>query len=140
MGKTAVVFWSMTGNTEAMANAVAEGVANAGGEAELIQASDFSVGMLGDYDAVAFGCPAMGVEVLEESEFEPMFESVEGSLGGRKIALFGSYDWGDGEWMRTWQERCEGAGAVLASEPVICNLEPDEEGLANCRSLGEALI
>ncbi|MBQ6621903.1 MAG: flavodoxin [Mogibacterium sp.] len=138
--KAAVVYWSMTGNTEAMANAVAEGIAGAGGEAELIQASDFSAGDLGNYDAVAFGCPAMGAEVLEESEFEPMFESVEGSLGGKKIALFGSYDWGDGEWMRNWAERCGDAGAELACDPVICNLEPDDEGLANCRALGAALV
>ena len=140
MGKTAVVYWSMTGNTEAMAGAVAEGITGAGGEAELIAAADFSVEMLDRYDAFAFGCPAMGAEVLEESEFEPMFESIEGSLGGKKIALFGSYDWGDGEWMRSWEVRCLGDGAVLACDPVICNLEPDDEGIAQCRALGASLV
>ncbi|MCM1382358.1 MAG: flavodoxin domain-containing protein [Muribaculaceae bacterium] len=97
--KTAVIFWSGTGNTEAMAQAVAE---SAG--AELFSVSEFS-GNVGDYDAVAFGCPAMGAEVLEESEFEPFFTEIESSLNGKKVALFGSYGWGDGEWMRNWEDR-----------------------------------
>lgn len=136
MSKVAIVYWSMTGNTEAMANAVKEGV---NGDAELIQAADFSADQLGTYDAVAFGCPAMGSEELEESEFEPMFAGLESSLSGVRVGLFGSYDWGDGEWMRTWKSRCEEDGAVLVAEPVICNLEPDDDGLAACKALGAAL-
>ena len=107
--KVSIVYWSGTGNTEAMANAVVEGAKNAGAEVELLPVSGASADIL-DRDALLFGCPAMGSEELEESEFEPFFSSVEGSLSGKKVGLFGSYDWGDGEWMRTWQQRVETAG------------------------------
>ena len=107
MKKVAVVFWSGTGNTAAMANAVAKGAQAAGADVTKYDASNFSAGDVEKYDAIAFGCPAMGSEQLEDSEFEPMFDSVKGSLSGRNIALFGSYGWGDCEWMRSWEE---GAG------------------------------
>lgn len=132
--KTAVIYWSGTGNTEAMAKAVAEGAG-----AELYAVSDFS-GDIADYDRVAFGCPSMGAEVLEESEFEPFFTSIEGKLSGKIIALFGSYGWGDGEWMRNWADRSKAAGAVLAADFVIVNDAPDADGLAQCKALGEALV
>lgn len=138
MSKIAVVFWSGTGNTEAMATAVAEGVRSAGGEADEIQASDFSTDTLSEYDAVAFGCPAMGDEELEEDEFAPMFESVEDDLSGKKVGLFGSYDWGTGDWMDSWKERTEGDGAEVV-DTVIANLEPDDEALASCKELGAQL-
>lgn len=138
MSKIAVVFWSGTGNTEAMATAVAEGVRSAGGEADEIQASDFSTDTLSEYDAVAFGCPAMGDEELEEDEFAPMFESVEDDLSGKKVGLFGSYDWGTGDWMDSWKERTEGDGAEVV-DTVIANLEPDDEALASCKELGAKL-
>ena len=136
MSKIAVVFWSGTGNTEAMAAAVAEG---AGGGAELIPAAAFGPADLANYDAFAFGCPSMGAEQLEESEFEPMFAACEAELAGRRVGLFGSYGWGDGEWMRSWEERCAAAGAQLAQPGVICCEAPDEDALAACRALGEAL-
>lgn len=139
MSKAAIVYWSSTGNTEAMANAVLEGAQAAGVQAELIAAGEFSGAMLEGYDAVAFGCPAMGAEVLEEDEFEPMFTGCEAGLSGKKLGLFGSYGWGDGQWMRDWQERCIADGAVLAAEPVIANEEPDDDALAACRALGAAL-
>lgn len=139
MSKAAIVYWSSTGNTEAMASAVLEGAQAAGAQAELIAAGEFSGAMLEGYDAVAFGCPAMGAEVLEEDEFEPMFTGCEAGLSGKKLGLFGSYGWGDGQWMRDWQERCEADGAVLAAEPVIANEEPDDDALAACRALGAAL-
>ena len=103
MSKIAVVYWSGTGNTEAMAGAVAAGARAAGAEAELIAASDFNAGRVANYDAIAFGCPAMGSEQLEEYEFEPMFDECKSALRGKRIALFGSYGWGDGEWMRSWE-------------------------------------
>ena len=109
MSKVAVVYWSGTGNTEAMANAVAEGAKGAGAEVDILVASDFNAGKVAEYDGIAFGCPAMGAENLEESEFEPMFTDVEGSLSGKKIALFGSYGWGSGEWMADWEERSKAA-------------------------------
>ncbi len=139
MSKVAVVYWSMTGNTEAMAGAVAEGARGAGAEVDILEASAFGPDTIDAYDAIGFGCPAMGAEVLEESEFEPMFAACEGKLSGKKIALFGSYDWGDGEWMRQWDERCRDAGAVMACDYVICNLTPDDDGLAACAQLGVAL-
>ena len=113
MRKIAIVYWSGTGNTEAMAAAVAEGVQASGAEAVLETAAAFDVAALDAYDAVAFGCPSMGAEELEESEFAPMFETCEGKLAGKQLALFGSYGWGDGEWMRNWEERCRDDGAPL---------------------------
>ncbi len=139
MKKVAVVYWSGTGNTEAMAAAVAEGAKEKGAEAELITAGLFGAEALDSYDAVAFGCPAMGAEELEDSEFLPMFTACESKLSGKKIALFGSYGWGDGEWMRTWEDTCRGDGAVLACDSVICNEMPDDDGLASCKALGAAL-
>ena len=135
MNKVAVVYWSGTGNTAAMAQAVAEGA-----NAALLEAAAFTAADLGSYDAVAFGCPAMGAEQLEEGEFEPMFSAVEGSLNGKKIALFGSYGWGSGEWMEQWVARCQEAGAVLQSdEGLIVNEVPDDQALDRCRDLGRAL-
>lgn len=140
MCKVAVVYWSMTGNTEAMAKAVADGIRGAGGEAEILTSADFGPESLGQYDAVAFGCPAMGDEILEESKFDPMFTACEPSLAGKKIALFGSYDWGDGEWMRQWEARCKAAGADLACDFVICHLEPESDDVSACEALGAALV
>lgn len=140
MSKVAVVYWSGSGNTEAMANAVAEGAKEKGAEVSVIETSDFNVSMVDQFDAIAFGCPAMGDEVLEETEFEPMFNSCEEKLNGKKIALFGSYGWGDGEWMRNWESTCKEDGAVLACESVICNDAPDDEGTEQCKALGAALV
>ena len=132
--KTAVIYWSGTGNTEAMANAVAEGAG-----VEAIQVSAFD-GDVAEYDALALGCPAMGAEELEESEFEPFFSSIEGKISGKKIAIFGSYDWGDGEWMRLWADRVKAAGAeVVGGEGLIANNTPDDEALAKCKALGEQI-
>ena len=140
MSKTAVVYWSGTGNTEAMACAVADGIKSAGGEAVMLKAAEFDESMIDSFDCVAFGCPSMGTEELEESEFAPMFESCEAKLSGKKIALFGSYGWGDGEWMRNWEETCKADGAVLACDFVICNDAPDDEAVAACNALGKALV
>ena len=140
MSKMAVVFWSGTGNTQAMAEAVAEGAKAKGADVSLIEASAFSADLAADYESFAFGCPAMGDEVLEESEFEPMFASVEGSLAGKKVALFGSYGWGDGQWMRDWEERCRNAGIVLAADSVTANDSPDDDAVAACKELGAALV
>ena len=139
MSKIAVVFWSGTGNTEAMADAVAEGAKGAGAEVSVFNVTDFSADKVDEFDAIAFGCPAMGAETLEDIEFEPVFNECEPKLNGKKIALFGSYGWGDGEWMRTWEETCNSAGAVLTAESVICNDAPDDEATANCNALGAAL-
>ena len=139
MSKVAIVYWSGTGNTEAMAASVLEGVKEAGAEGTLLTPPEFDASMAASFDAIAFGCPAMGSEVLEEDEFEPMFSACEAALSGKKIALFGSYGCGDGEWMRNWEERCIGDGAVLACESVICNEAPDDDAQASCKALGKAL-
>ena len=135
MAEIAVVYWSGTGNTEAMAKLVAEGIEGAGKKADLINADDFSASDVGKYDAIAFGCPSMGDEVLEEEVFEPMFSEVEGSLGGKTVGLFGSYGWGDGQWMRDWVDRCNEHGANVVGD-VIANEYPDDAASADCRSLG----
>ena len=140
MSKIAVVYWSGTGNTEAMANAVAEGAKKAGAQVNLYTPEEFSADLMSQFDAIAFGCPSMGAEQLEESEFEPMFTDCESKLDGKKIALFGSYGWGDGEWMRAWEDTCRNAGAVLACDSVICQDAPDEDAEASCRALGAALV
>lgn len=139
MSKIAVVYWSGTGNTEAMANAVADGAENAGAAVSKFTAPEFSASMVDDFDAIAFGCPSMGAEQLEESEFEPMFTDCESKLSGKRIALFGSYGWGDGEWMRNWEETCTAAGAVFAADSVIAHEVPQNNVLAACRALGAAL-
>ncbi len=139
MSKIAVVYWSGTGNTKMMAGKVAQGAQEAGCEVNTFTAAEFSADMMDSYDAIAFGCPSMGAEQLEEGEFEPMFSSCESKLQGKKIALFGSYGWGDGEWMRSWEETCREDGAVLACQSVICNEAPDDEADAACIALGKAL-
>lgn len=139
MNKVAVVYWSGTGNTQAMAEAVAEGAKNAGAQADLFSVSDTSADAAAAYDKLALGCPAMGAEVLEESEFEPFFTELEGRLSGKKVALFGSYGWGDGQWMRDWADRLAASGAAASGEPLIVNEAPDDDGLAQCRALGAAL-
>ena len=139
MSKVAVVYWSGTGNTEQMANAVMEGAASAGAEAELIRAADFSQDLAAAFDGIAFGCPSMGAEVLEESEFEPMFATVENSLAGKKVALFGSWGWGGGVWMEDWTARCEADGISLACDSVTCQEAPDDDALEQCRALGAAV-
>lgn len=140
MNKIAIVFWSGTGNTEAMAGSIAEGVRAAGGEAEMFSPGNFSADQISVYSAMAFGCPAMGSEVLEESEFEPMFSALEGALSGKRIALFGSYGWGDGQWMRDWCKRCVDAEADLLDENgLMINGAPDAEGEEACKELGRKL-
>lgn len=139
MSKTAVVYWSGTGNTAAMADAVVEGVKSAGGKPELFTADLFNSDMVDNYDFIAFGCPSMGCEQLEDTEFEPMFDSCKNKLKGKKIALFGSYGWGDGEWMQTWENDCKSFGADLVCDSVICNDAPDDEAVAKCENLGKAL-
>lgn len=138
--KIAIIYWSGTGNTETMAQNVQKGIENAGGEADIFSVSSFDIGNINNYSKLALGCPAMGAEVLEESEFQPFYDSVRGSLSGKKIALFGSYDWGDGEWMRIWQDDVSSSGASLVKDGLIANLTPDDEAINECKSLGEALL
>lgn len=139
MSKVAIVYWSGTGNTEEMANKVAEGAKAAGAEVEVISADDFDGTDISSFDGVAFGCPAMGDEELEDSVFQPVFEACEPKLAGKKVALFGSYGWGDGDWMRSWEEKCQNDGVALAVDSVICNEEPDDEAQAACIELGKAI-
>lgn len=139
MSKVAVVFWSGTGNTEAMADKVAEGAKEAGAEVSVFSAEDFSADKVEEFDGLAFGCPAMGDEELEDTIFEPMYAACEPKLAGKKVGLFGSYGWGDGEWMRSWEADCEASGIDLACESYICNETPGDDEKAECVALGKAL-
>ena len=135
-----VIYWSQTGNTEAMANAVAEGVKAAGKEVEVLQVSAVSVGDIANDNCLALGCPAMGAEQLEESEFEPFLASIEGVLSGKKVALFGSWGWGNGEYMREFESRITNAGATIVNGAgVTCQEAPDGTALTECQELGKAL-
>lgn len=138
MKKVAIVYWSGTGNTEAMAKSVEEGVKAAGGNPEVIWCEQFNSSRLDSYDSIAFGCPAMGDEQLEEGSFEPMFSELEDKLAGKTVGLFGSYEWNDGEWMRRWKDRVSGK-CNLACEPVTAYGAPDEETKKMCIDLGKRL-
>ena len=140
MDKVIVAYWSQTGNTAAMAAAVGEGITEAGKEAVVTDISSVSMDDLKEAYAFALGCPAMGAEVLEEGEMEPFVTEVEAFAAGKKIGLFGSYGWGDGQWMRDWEDRMKAAGAtVVGGEGVICQETPDDDALANCKALGKEL-
>lgn len=140
MSKIQVVYWSQSGNTQAMAEAVGKGIEAAGKEVNVVDVSGVSLDELRSADVFAMGCPAMGAEVLEEGEMEPFVCEVEAFASGKKIALFGSYGWGDGQWMRDWVERMSAAGAtVLNGEGVICQEVPDDTALAECENLGRQL-
>ena len=140
MKKIAVVYWSGGGNTEAMAKAAVDGAKKAGGEATLFRVDAFSAQSMKDYDGFLFGCPAMGAEGLEETEFEPFFREAETNLSGVPVGLFGSYGWGGGEWMRQWEARVKDDGARLIGSGLAIENAPDEKGLAECAALGETLV
>lgn len=138
MSKTAIIFWSGTGNTEAMAAAISEGAKEVNTDTAFFSVSEISAQDAGLYDTLILGCPSMGAEELEETEFEPFFAELEGGLSGKNVALFGSYGWGDGEWMRNWQDRVKAAGAKLVNdEGLIVNETPDDDELVKCRELGK---
>ena len=140
MDKVIVAYWSQTGNTAAMAAAIGEGITEAGKEAVVTDISSVSMDDLQAASAFALGCPAMGAEVLEEGEMEPFVTEVEAFAAGKKIGLFGSYGWGDGQWMRDWEDRMKADGAtVVGGEGVICQETPDDEALENCKALGKEL-
>lgn len=137
--KVAIVFYSGTGNTQAMAEAVHEGCVASGADIQVFPCEKFKVEYVDQFDAIAFGCPSMGVEELEDDAFDPMFSAVLPSLASKKVALFGSYGWGDGEWMRTWEARTRASGVSNLLKPVIANEMPDEAALARCKALGSEL-
>ena len=138
MAKVLVVYVTTTGNTEKMANIIADAAKGAGADVTLKTVGETKVDELAGYDVVAFGSPAMGAEVLEEAEMEPFFSEAEGKISGKKVAVFGSYDWGDGEWLRTWEDRCKAAGAEVVAA-VKAHLEPDDDAVAECKAFGAKL-
>ena len=138
MAKVLVVYVTTTGNTEKMAGIIADAAKAAGADVTCKTVGDANVAELAGYDVIAFGSPAMGAEVLEEAEMEPFFSEAEGKISGKKVAVFGSYDWGDGEWLRTWEERCKAAGAEVIGS-VKAHLEPDDDAIAECKALGAKL-
>ncbi len=140
MSQTAVIFWSGTGNTEAMAKAIYEAIQSQDSNVKLFSVSDIDADSAKAYDKLILGCPSMGAEVLEESEFEPFYTALEAGISGKKIALFGSYGWGDGEWMREWEKRVEQKGAMLFDEGLIINEAPDASGLAECKAFAKRFM
>lgn len=141
MSKIVVAYWSQTGNTEAMANAIGEGIVAAGAEAQVVRVSDIDAAELEGMSVFALGCPAMGAEVLEEDEMEPFVAEIEKFASGKSIAIFGSYGWGDGEWMRDWEERMTNAGATLiGGEGLIINETPDDDGIVKCVEFGKSIV
>jgi len=134
MKKTLVIYWSGTGNTEAMAGAVLEGMKAAGAEASLLTPDQVTPASLSGVSSVAMGCPAMGSEVLEEMEFQPMFDSIKNRMGGKAVGLFGSFGWGDGEWMRSWEKDCDDAGINRVCGSITCCEAPDDDVLAACQA------
>ena len=141
MSKIAVIYWSQTGNTEMMANAIAEGIRETGAECDVLSVPAVSADQAAEYEKLALGCPAMGAEVLEEMDFEPFFTELERRLSGRPVALFGSYGWGDGQWMRDWVQRTQNANANLyQDEGLMINETPDEDGLEKCREFGRCFV
>ena len=140
MSEIIVAYWSGTGNTGAMAEYVAQGIREGGKEAKIVNVENFSADELKDCSVFALGCPSLGVEVLEEGYMEPFMCDVDGFAAGKKIGLFGSYGWGDGEWMRNWEERVQEDGAtVVGGEGVICHEVPDDAAAADCIALGKLL-
>lgn len=140
MNKVLIAYWSSSGNTETMAKAIAEGAKNAGAEVALKTVGEVSPDMVKAAGSLAFGCPAMGDEVLEETDVEPFISKLTAAeLEGKPLGLFGSYDWGDGQWMRDWVNRMKGVGAQVDGEGIIANLVPDEAALTQCRELGKRL-
>lgn len=138
MSKIAVVYWSGTGNTESMANAVVEGVKTVGVDVELFQVDDFSADKMEGYTGFAFGCPAMGDEVLEEDSFEPFFTEAEEKIADVPVVLFGSYGWGGGAWMDAWVDRTKAAGANFVGN-VIAENAPEDDVIEQCKELGKKL-
>jgi len=139
MSKIAVVYWTGTGNTEMMANEIAAGARNAGAEVSVFQTSEFAADSATMFDKFALGCPAMGAEELEDSEFLPLYVKLKPILAGKKVVLFGSYGWGGGEYMSGWKEDATGAGLVLVDEPLAIENAPDDDGKAKCQELGKVL-
>jgi flavodoxin short chain len=138
--KTTVIYWSGTGNTAAMAEEIYAGAKESGSDvtiAEVVRTTAKNALMA---DAIALGCPAMGAEVLEETEMEPFVATLESiGLTGKRLILFGSYDWGDGEWMRVWQDRMIKTGAVLIHDGVISKGVPGDNMKIMLQGLGAEL-
>ena len=139
MDKVAIVFWTGSGNTEAMAQAVEEGAKNAGAETVLNFVGDTSAAEVATFDKIILGCPAMGDESLEEYDFEPFFEGLLPDLAGKKVGIFGSYAWNEGDWIMNWKARLEEAGVTLTAEPVKAYSYPDDDALEACRELGKTI-
>ncbi|KEJ02874.1 flavodoxin [Clostridium botulinum A2B3 87] len=138
MAKVNIIYWSGTGNTEKMAEAIKEGLESA--EAKLLSVSDATTKDVEEAEVVVLGCPSMGDEALEEGEMEPFVDSISNIVKGKKVALFGSYGWGDGQWMRDWEERMESYGAEIKVESLIHQGEPDDSTMEECKAFAQKLV
>ncbi|MGN2337362.1 flavodoxin [Clostridium cagae] len=134
-----IIYWSGTGNTEAMASLIAKGIEDSEVKTELINISNANVDSLKDENIVVLGCPSMGDEELEGGEFLPLLENVQDDLKNKKVILFGSYGWGDGQWMRSWEEEMTASGVNVALEPLIVNYTPEGESEEQCIQYGREI-
>ncbi|RHW63239.1 flavodoxin [Clostridium botulinum] len=135
-----IIYWSQTGNTEKMANLILEGIESEGEKAELVEVSSVSLNDVKNEKILILGCPASGAEELEESEMEPFIKSLEGNMQGKKVALFGSWGWGNGEWMTEWEKKMESFGAILISEGLTVQEYPEGENEGKCISFGKLIV
>lgn len=131
-----VVYWTGTGNTEIMAEKIHEGILEAGIEADLKTVDQVLPAEINNYEKIAIGCPSMGIEELEPEEFLPWYEDVEPRLGDKLIAIFGSYGWGEGEWMDYWQGRVKDLGLNLFEEGIRINSTPSSKEAQACLEFG----
>lgn len=134
-----IVYWSGTGNTELMAEYIQEGITAEKKDVKLIPVSNASIDDVLKSDIVVLGCPSMGDEVLEESEMEPFMETLDDKIEGKKVFLFGSYDWGDGEWMENWVERVEKDKALSVNSIIVNNTPEDNEDINKLKEFGEQI-
>jgi flavodoxin short chain len=131
-----IVYWSGTGNTKEMAEALAAGAASTEVQVSLLSVDKASPEEVLQADGIALGCPAMGGEVLEELEMEPFVSELEQGVANKPMILFGSYDWGNGQWMRDWTERMQKGGACLLDEGLIQQGALDATSEEACKQKG----
>ena len=137
--KIAIVVWSKTGNTRLMSKALKEGAEERGAQVEVFKSYNFDIEKAKSYECIALGCPAMGAETLEETEFLPMYETIKPYLKNKKIFIFGSYSWGDGKWMRDWKADMINNGISLFTEPIIAKEKPTNDILYKLKEIGKEL-
>ncbi len=136
MKRAVIAYWSGTGNTRSMADSIAKGLRDAGASVDEFSITQISPNAVAEYDHILLGCPSMTGEFLEEDQFEPFFEELRKRLSGKQVGLFGSYGWGEGEWMLNWEDQVIFSGGKLFEEGLKLNEAPDAKGKKVCEAFG----